>query len=101
MNKSTEIEIEILGRTIRLGCQKEEKEDLLSAVALLKNQIQEVRHNGKTTGSDKIVIMAALNIAHKLVTFQTRGIDLHEIRSKIDQLGDEIDTVLNDQDNLF
>jgi hypothetical protein len=45
--------------------------------------------------------MAALNIAHKLVTFQTRGIDLHEIRSKIGQLGDEIDTVLNDQDNLF
>ncbi len=101
MTKLTEIEIEILGRSIRLGCKKEEKEDLLSAVALLENQIQEVRDSSKTTGSDKIVIMAALNIAHKLVTFQTRGIDLRELRSKIDQLGDEIDTVLNDQDNLF
>ena len=45
--------------------------------------------------------MAALNISHQLLTLQTRGINLDELRGKIATMGKQIDTVLNDQEKLF
>lgn len=101
MSQPEMVEIEILGRPVRLACNEEEKEGLLNAVALLDEQIKEVREVGKVVGSERIAIMAALNIAHKLLTVQTRGINLNEFRSTITAMGKKIDTVLNDQEKLF
>jgi len=95
------LEVEILGRPMRLSCKEEEKEELLNAVALLDKQIQEIRETGKIVGSERIAIMAALNMAHNLLTVQTRGINLNELRSTISSMGKKIDTVLNDQEKLF
>jgi cell division protein ZapA len=86
---------------MRLACEEEERGDLLNAVALLDEHIQEIRESGKVVGSERIAIMAALNIAHKLLTVQTRGINLNEIRSTITSIGEKIDIVLNDQEKLF
>jgi hypothetical protein len=41
------LEVEILGKPLRLACKAEEKEDLLNAVSLLDEQIQEIREGGK------------------------------------------------------
>ena len=95
------LEVEILGKPMRLACKAEEKEDLLNAVSLLDEQIQEIREGGKVVGSERVAIVAALNIAHKLLTVQTRGINLNELRSTITSMGKKIDTVLNDQEKLF
>lgn len=101
MSSPTMLEVEILGRPMRLACKEEEKEELLNAVALLDKQIQEIRETGKIVGSERIAIMAALNMAHNLLTVQTRGINLNELRSTISSMGKKIDTVLNDQEKLF
>ena len=101
MSSPTMLEVEILGRPMRLSCQEEEKEELLNAVALLDKQIQEIRETGKIVGSERIAIMAALNMAHNLLTVQTRGINLNELRRTISSMGKKIDTVLNDQEKLF
>ncbi len=101
MSSPTMLEVEILGRPMRLSCKEEEKEELLNAVALLDKQIQEIRETGKIVGSERIAIMAALNMAHNLLTVQTRGINLNELRSTISSMGKKIDTVLNDQEKLF
>ncbi len=95
------LEVEILGKSIRLTCNEDEKEALLNAVALLDDQIKDIREGGKIVGSDRIVIMAALNISHQLLTLQTRGINLDELRGKIATMSKQIDTVLNDQEKLF
>jgi cell division protein ZapA len=101
MSNSKPLEIEIFGKPMRLACEEEERGDLLNAVTLLEEHIQEIRESGKVVGSERIAIMAALNIAHKLLTVQTRGINLNEIRSTITSIGEKIDTVLNDQEKLF
>lgn len=101
MNAPTILEVEILGKPMRLTCKEDEKEALLNAVALLDNQIKDIREGGKIVGSDRIVIMAALNISHQLLTLQTRGINLDELRGTITTMGKQIDTVLNDQEKLF
>ena len=101
MSSPTMLEVEILGRPMRLACKEEEKEELLNAVALLDKQIQEIRETGKIVGSERIAIMAALNMAHNLLTVQTHGINLNELRSTISSMGKKIDTVLNDQEKLF
>ena len=101
MSNPKPLEVEILGKPMRLACEEEERGDLLNAVALLDEHIQEIRESGKVVGSERIAIMAALNIAHKLLTIQTRGINLSEIRSTITSIGEKIDIVLNDQEKLF
>jgi cell division protein ZapA len=101
MSNPKPLEVEILGKPMRLACEEEERGDLLNAVALLDEHIQEIRESGKVVGSERIAIMAALNIAHKLLTVQTRGINLSEIRSTITSIGEKIDIVLNDQEKLF
>jgi cell division protein ZapA len=101
MSNPKPLEVEILGKPMRLACEEEERGDLLNAVALLDEHIQEIRESGKVVGSERIAIMAALNIAHKLLTVQTRGINLNEIRSTITSIGEKIDIVLNDQEKLF
>ncbi len=95
------MKLKFLVSRLRLACKAEEKEDLLNAVSLLDEQIQEIREGGKVVGSERVAIMAALNIAHKLLTVQTRGINLNELRSTITSMGKKIDTVLNDQEKLF
>ena len=101
MSNPKPLEVEILGKPMRLACKEEERGDLLNAVTLLDEHIQEIRESGKVVGSERIAIMAALNIAHKLLTVQTRGINLSEIRSTITSIGEKIDIVLNDQEKLF
>jgi cell division protein ZapA len=101
MSNPKPLEVEILGKPMRLACEEEERGDLLNAVALLDEHVQEIRESGKVVGSERIAIMAALNIAHKLLTVQTRGINLSEIRSTITSIGEKIDIVLNDQEKLF
>ena len=101
MSGPTLLEVEILGKPMRLTCPEDQRAALLNAVSLLEEHTQEIRESGKVVGSERIAIMAALEIAHKLLTVQTRGINLNELRSTITSIGEKIDTVLNDQEKLF
>ncbi|MDA1331519.1 MAG: cell division protein ZapA [Proteobacteria bacterium] len=101
MTAPATLEVEILGKPVRLTSHENEKEGLLNAVAFLNDQIKEIRKGGKIVGSDRIIIMAALNISHQLLTLQTRGINLNDLRGKITTMSKQIDTVLNDKENQF
>jgi|TARA_B110000305_G_C19427239_1_gene634251 cell division protein ZapA len=101
MTAPTMLEVKILGKPMRLSCDEAEKDALLNAVALLNDQIQEIRESGKIVGSDRIVTMAALNISNQLLTLRTHGINLDELRGRITSMNKQIDTVLNDQEKLF
>ncbi len=62
----------IMGREFRVTCPDEEREELLQAVAYLDKKMREIRDSGKVVGSERIAIMAALNITHELLTARNR-----------------------------
>jgi cell division protein ZapA len=95
------IDVNILGRQFRVACTDEEKPELLKAVSYLDGKMREIRGSGKVIGVERIAIMAALNMAHELLSVRVDGVDLGEVRRKMTEMRTMIDEVLSSQDELF
>ena len=60
------LDVSLLGREYKVACKESERSELLDAVALLDRRMREIRDTRKIAGSERIAVMAALNIAHEL-----------------------------------
>jgi len=100
--KSNTLDVTILDREFRVACPQEERAELLDAVAYLDKNMREIRDAGKITSVERIAIMAALNIAHELLTMRLgNGFDMSDFKRRMENMQAAIDTVLADQDELF
>ena len=95
------LDVTILGRQFRVACTEDEKPDLLKAVDYLDRNMREIRDSGKVIGVERIAIMAALNLAHELLSMNVDGVDLGEVRRRMAEMRTVIDEVLSAQDDLF
>ncbi len=66
--KSDGITIHILDKEYVIACSEEERHDLQRSADYLDSKMREIRDSGKIIGSDRIAVMAALNISHELLT---------------------------------
>lgn len=71
MSSPTQVDIEILGRRFTIGTPVEEKARLEEAVTLLNDKIQAIQQYGKVTETEKILIMASLNLTHDFLKQKT------------------------------
>lgn len=95
-------DVTILGKPFRVACADDEKDELLEAVAYVDAKMREIRDSGKVVGTDRIAVMAALNIAHELLTMRVGGaFDLGEVKRRIGRMQEIIDRTLSEQDELF
>ena len=62
------IVIHILDKEYMISCVEEERHDLQRSADYLDNKMREIRDSGKIIGTDRIAVMAALNISHELLT---------------------------------
>jgi cell division protein ZapA len=99
--ESSGIDVTILGRPFRIACTEDEKPELLKAVSYLDGKMREIRGSGKVIGVERIAIMAALNMAHELLSVRVDGVDLGEVRRRMTDMRTMIDEVLSAQDDLF
>ena len=96
--------ISLMGREFRVGCPEGEEKQLLAAVDYLNRKLREVRDTGKVVGNERIAIMAALNIAHELLSNRPNapGIDAAAFRGRIEAMQETLESALAaDQENLF
>ncbi len=101
-----QLNVTILGRDYRLSCVPEEKDALLAAVAYVDNKMSEVRDGSKVVGTDRIAVLAALNIANELLSQRApngSGSDLAfgEFKRRIQSINAVLDTALTPQEKLF
>lgn len=61
------ITIHILDKEYMISCSEEERHDLQRSADYLDTKMREIRDSGKIIGSDRIAVMAALNISHELL----------------------------------
>lgn len=105
------LDVAILGREFKVACKESERAELTEAVALLDRRMREIRDGGKVNGTDRIAVMAALNLAHELLR-ERRGakaqavvgeapIDAESTRRRIQSMQSAIDQAMAGQDNLF
>lgn len=96
------IEISILGRNYKIACEEGEREALLEAVSYLDGKMGEIKNAGKVNGTDRIAVMAALNIAHEFLSTKLgNGFDIGQAKRRISLIEAKLDEVLAQQDKLF
>ena len=96
------VEVNLLGRSYRVACDDHEREALMQAVAYLDAKMNEIRKAGKVMGAERIAVMAALNVAHELLSVRVgAGFDIGKAKRRIHALESKIDAAIAKQENLF
>src|SRR5690554_2995860 len=65
--QSTTVEVRILDKEYLVACPQDEQEALIRAATHLDNKMREIRASGKVFGTERIAVMAALNMTHELL----------------------------------
>ncbi len=96
------LDVTIFEQEFRVVCSEAERPELLDAVAYLDKKMHEIRDIGKVATTERIAIMAALNIAHELLTTRLgTGFDMSQFKRRTNNMEATIDAVLAEQDELF
>jgi len=110
------LDVMILGREFKFACKENERDELTEAVAMLDRRMREIRDGGKVSGTDRIAVMAALNIAHDLLRERRAStaaggatahvptgatIDGEAVQRRIEAMQAAIDRTLAGQEKLF
>lgn len=86
------VSVTILEKEYLIACSEEERDLLNDAAFLLNDKMQEVKTSGKIIGSERVAVLAALNIAHEMLAYKkenegyTSNVDgvVRRIQDKID-----------------
>jgi len=105
-DRSLTLDVSILGHEYRVACKESERDELLQAVQFLDQRMREIRDSAKVAGSERIAVMAALNIAHELLRAKsaapaTSGFDSAGIQRRISAMQTAIDRAMAEQEKLF
>jgi cell division protein ZapA len=100
--KAKALEVSIMGRNYRVTCADDEREALLAAVAYVDKKMTEIKAASKVAGTERIAVMAALNIANELLSIKLgTGFDIAELKRRINLTQSKLDQALTQQDSLF
>lgn len=95
------IDIHILGRTLRINCPPQQKEDLNKAITELTKRLQDLKIRTKVTNLDQLIFIAALNICHELEQEKLKTIEYaSNIKQYILTLQKTIEQALTKHDNI-
>jgi cell division protein ZapA len=104
-DRSTMLDVSILGREYRVACRESERTELMQAVHYLDKRMREIREAGKIAGTERIAVMAALNMAHELLGSKGVGsdssFDSASIRRRISAMQSAIDRAMAEQEKLI
>jgi len=96
------IEVSLLGRTYRVACADGEREALMQAVAYLDGKMNEIRKSGKVMGAERIAVMAALNVAHELLSVKLgASFDVGQAKRRLSAIESQLDAAIAKQEKLF
>jgi len=107
------LDVSLLGRDYKIACKPGEEAELREAVAFLDRRMRDIRESSKTTSTERIAVMAALNLAHEFLRARTQPtagtdsappaaiIDPAAVRRRIANMHFAIDQVMASQEKLF
>jgi cell division protein ZapA len=94
---TTGCQITILGKEYTVACPPEKNDELIAAATYLDKNMREIQQSGAVLGTERVAVMAALNIAHDLLSLrQETGLTL-EMESRIKALRRNIEEALDGQ----
>jgi cell division protein ZapA len=95
------VSVNILDKEYRISCPPEERESLIQAATFIDGQMREIRQTGRVIGTERIAVMAALNIANDLLSDkQVKDDSSQTISRRIQRLQEKIEIALNSTNQL-
>ena len=95
MTQSKPVRVSILDKEYLISCPDDEREQLHTVVDFVNEKLLEVKGSGNVIGTERIVIMATLNIANELLAYKRKNKDYTEsVDSIVKRLQTKIDGVL-------
>jgi cell division protein ZapA len=75
---------------------------LLAAVAYVDQKMTGIKAASKVSGTERIAVMTALNIANELLSIKIgSGFDIAELKRRMNLVQSKLDQALSQQDTLF
>jgi len=90
--QSTAIQVTILDKEYQVNCPPSDQEALIKSARYLDESMRKIKGRGNNHGTEKIAVMAALNITHDMLrknqlineTRQTTSEQVQSLEEKID-----------------
>ena len=67
------INIKIMDKEYLISCPEDEREQLYNAAEMVNSKMAQIKNAGSVIGSERIAVMAALNIAHELLDYRDKN----------------------------
>lgn len=67
MSEAVAVDVHILDKEYRVMCPPEERNALIASARQLDARMRDIRDHGRVIGTERIAVMAALNIVHELM----------------------------------
>ena len=90
--KPESLTINILDKEYRVACPEAEKDSLLASAQVLNQRLKEIKSKGAVLGTERIAIMAALNLSHEMLNGRAIETQHSELNERIDSLSEKIDS---------
>ena len=85
-----------MGKEYRVACPPEERDNLIASADLLNNKLKEIKQQGSVIGTERIAIMAALNMSHEILHSQSITTENSDLNQRIDELSERISNSMRD-----
>ncbi len=96
-NNSIPVTVRIVDKEYKISCPAGEHESLIASAQRVTEDMQKIREGGKALGAERIAVMAALNMAHKLLNAEGMGMvenDDSDIAERLETLQKSVDNAL-------
>ncbi len=93
MSHSKPVTVLILDKEYRISCKEDEREQLHTAVEFINGKMRELKNNANVIGTERIAVMAALNMANELLAYKRKNEDY---TSSIDTMVRRLQTKIDD-----
>ncbi len=100
MKPQDSLTVSILDKEYRVACPSHEKDDLKASAELLNTRLEKIRQTGSVLGTERIAVMAALNLSHEVVTGEQIRKEHAELDARISKLSERIESSIR-QIKLF
>jgi len=93
--QSASVQVKILDKEYNINCPPSDQEALIKSARYLDESMRKVKERGNIHGSEKVAVMAALNITYELLQKNRLINETRRVNSEVmKDLEDKIDTAL-------
>ena len=90
-SQATPVTIKVFDKEYVVSCPPDERESLVESAKILDRRMREARDSGKVIGTERMAVMAALNIVHEMLQHREDQAAFQAgLAREVDRLGGKI-----------